>query len=369
MAGSIIGNIFKISTWGESHGKALGVTIDGCPAGICLCEDDIQRLLDRRRPGVSQFTTQRNEADRCEILSGVYDGKTTGTPISIIVWNKDQMSGDYDILRDVYRPGHADLCFDTKFGIRDHRGGGRSSGRETIGRVAAGAVAEKMLSSLGICFETYVKSIGDIDSDPDNIDISFASENDLVMADKEAYERAKEYVKALMAEMDSAGGTVRCTVKGVPAGIGEPALLKLDAVIAQNVMSIGAVKAVEIGDGKATSMLRGSENNDSFRVDNDKVYKKSNHSGGILGGISDGSDIIVTASFKPTPSIARPQETIDRFGNETSLEIKGRHDPLIPPRAAVVVESMTALAIADMILMNMSSKMDNLLKIYGNDTN
>lgn len=357
MAGSTFGTIFRIMTWGESHGKGVGVTIDGCPAGLSLCEEDIQQYLNRRKPGQGRFTTARQEGDKAELLSGIFEGKTTGTPIALIVRNQDQRSRDYTAIMDVYRPGHADYCFDAKYGFRDYRGGGRSSGRETIGRVAAGAVACKLLASYGISINAYTKSIGEIEVDPCRFDLASRDNNRLYMPDMEAAEKAAAYLDGLMEEQDSAGGVVECLIRGVPAGIGEPVFDKLDACLAKAVMSIGAVKGFEIGDGFAAAKSRGSENNDEFYADSQgNIKKKTNHSGGILGGISDGSDIIFRAAFKPTPSIARSQKTVNRTGENVEITVKGRHDPIVVPRAVVVVEAMAALTVADFLLMARSAK-------------
>lgn len=363
-AGSTIGTLFKVTTWGESHGKAIGVVADGCPAGLALCEADIQALLDRRKPGQSRFTTQRSEGDQVEILSGVFEGKTTGTPISMIVWNRDQRSRDYSEIADCYRPGHADYTFDEKFGFRDYRGGGRSSARETIGRVAAGAIAEKFLKALNISVCAYTRSIGPVEISsgplaPGAEALKTAEENPLYMPDPEAAERAARYLEERMADQDSAGGVVECVVSGLPAGLGEPVFEKLDANLARAILSIGAVKGVEIGDGFAAARSRGSENNDGYRMAADgSVVKTANHSGGVLGGISDGSDLVFRAAFKPTPSISRSQETVSRAGENIELSIKGRHDPVVVPRAVVVVEAMAALIVMDMLLVSMSSRLD-----------
>ena len=352
-AGSTIGTLFKVTTWGESHGKAIGVVADGCPAGLALCEADIQALLDRRKPGQSRFTTQRSEGDQVEILSGVFEGKTTGTPISMIVWNRDQRSRDYSEIAGCYRPGHADYTFDEKFGFRDYRGGGRSSARETIGRVAAGAIAEKFLKALNISVCAYTRSIGPVEISsgplaPGAEALKTAEENPLYMPDPEAAERAARYLEERMADQDSAGGVVECVVSGLPAGLGEPVFEKLDANLARAILSIGAVKGVEIGDGFAAARSRGSENNDGYRMAADgSVVKTANHSGGVLGGISDGSDLVFRAAFKPTPSISRSQETVSRAGENIELSIKGRHDPVVVPRAVVVVEAMAALTVME----------------------
>lgn len=364
MAGSGFGTIFRVTTWGESHGKAIGAVVDGCPAGLSLCEEDIQVYLDRRKPGQSRYTTARAEGDRVEILSGVFEGKTTGTPISMIIWNKDQRSKDYGNLMEVYRPGHADYTFDLKYGFRDYRGGGRSSGRETAGRVAAGAVASKFLESLGIRVRAYTSAIGDVSIDRSRFSWEEMEKNRLYMPDKEAAERAEKLLDKRMSETDSAGGIVECVIMGMPVGVGEPVFEKLDACLAKAVMSIGAVKGVEIGDGFLAAASQGSKNNDGFYMDHGEVKKRTNHSGGILGGMSDGSEIRIRAAFKPTPSIASPQQTVTRSGEDTQIAITGRHDPVIVPRAVVVVESMAALTAADLLLQSMTSRLDRIQKFF-----
>ncbi len=366
MAGSILGTIFRVSTWGESHGAAVGAVIDGCPAGLPLSEEDIQEYLDRRKPGKSKFTTARNEADRVRILSGVFEGKTEGSPISLIVENTDQRSKDYSNIAEIYRPGHADFTFDKKYGFRDYRGGGRSSARETIGRVAAGAVAAKLLAGLDVEIEAYAKSIGPFTVPDDAVDIRFSRENPLCLADRETYEKASEYVSRLIEEKDSAGGVVECRINGIPAGIGEPVFDKLDAELAKAMLSIGAVKGFEIGDGFEASASKGSLNNDSFISENGVIGKATNHSGGTLGGISDGSPVIFRAAFKPTPSIAQTQHTVNRNGEHTDINISGRHDPLVVPRAVVVVETMAALTVADLMLRNLSSQYTLIKDFYMN---
>ena len=351
MAGSTWGTIFRIMTWGESHGKGVGVTIDGCPAGLPLCEEDIQRYLDRRKPGQSRYTTARQESDQVEILSGVFEGKTTGTPIAMMVRNTDQRSKDYSAIQDIYRPGHADYGFDQKYGFRDYRGGGRSSARETTARVAAGAVACKLLETYGVAVTAYTVSIGPVSVSRERFDLAERDNNRLNMPDAQAAQEAAAYLEELMAEQDSAGGVVECRVQGLPAGIGEPVFDKLDACLAKAVMSIGAVKGFEIGDGFAAARSRGSENNDAFYTDGDgTVKKRTNHAGGSLGGISDGSEIVLRAAFKPTPSIARTQQTVNRNGENVEIAIHGRHDPVVVPRAVVVVEAMTALTVLDLFL-------------------
>lgn len=364
MAGSVFGDIFKITTWGESHGTGVGVVVDGCPAGLCLSEELIQTYMDRRKPGAVKYSTKRNEDDCIKILSGIFEGKTTGTPISMLVVNKDHRSADYSEIASYYRPGHADYTFDMKYGFRDYRGGGRSSGRETIGRVAAGAIAMIFLDELGISVKAYAKSIGPIEADMTKADMEYVNESPVYMPDREATEAAEVYLKEVAACRDSAGGVVECIVSGLPTGIGDPVFDKLDANVAKAVMSIGAVKGVEIGDGFAASRTCGSQNNDSFCMKDGKPSKLTNHSGGVLGGISDGSDFVVRAAFKPTPSVAKKQRTVNRDGEEIEIEIKGRHDPIIVPRAVVVVESMTAITIADMMLKRMTATMDGIKDYY-----
>lgn len=364
MAGSTIGNIFKITTWGESHGKALGVVIDGCPSGLALNETDVQTYLNRRKPGQTSISTPRKESDCVEILSGVFDGKTTGTPISMLVPNTSQKSGDYSEIASYYRPGHADYSFDAKYGFRDYTGGGRSSGRETIGRVAAGAVALKILNELGITITAYTKSIGPIHIDMSqfNKDVIYTTET--CMPDEKANLEAMEYLKDCMLKKDSSGGVVECVIEGLPAGIGDPVFEKLDANLAKAIMSIGAVKAIEIGDGTAVSCAYGSENNDAFFFDKDEISKKTNHAGGILGGISDGASVVLRAHIKPTPSIFSSQETVNKNGENINIEIKGRHDPVIVPRAVVVVEAMTAITVLDACMANTTARLDYLKSFY-----
>lgn len=364
MAGSTYGTLFTITTWGESHGPAIGVVIDGCPAGLPLDESDIQKYLNRRKPGQSRFTTKRSESDTAEILSGIFEGRTTGTPISIMIRNEDQRSRDYGRIKDCYRPGHADYTFDAKYGFRDYRGGGRSSGRETIGRVAAGAIAAKLLKELGIEVTAYTRSIGDICIPASEYHFEQIAENMLSMPNNDYAAQASSYLEKCMADMDSSGGTIECMITGMPAGIGEPVFHKLDAALAQAVMSIGAVKGVEIGDGFAAAASVGSANNDAFFQENGQICKKTNHSGGISGGMSDGATIILRAAVKPTPSIAKEQETVTKSGENTTLSITGRHDPVIVPRAVVVVEAMAALTVLDLLMMNMSSRLDSLETFY-----
>lgn len=379
MSGSTLGNQFKITTWGESHGAGVGVVIDGCPAGIPLSEEDIQIFLNRRKPGQSRYSTPRKEDDQAELLSGVFEGCTTGTPISIMVRNQNQRSRDYSEIAGYYRPGHADYTFDAKYGFRDYRGGGRSSGRETIGRVAAGAVAARLLDSLGISIMTYSKAIGPVEiacstdeilaqlsSDNGRADLTITIDgNPLYMPDSKAAEQAQAYLEECMAAQDSAGGIIECIITGMPAGIGDPVFEKLDANLAKAIFSIGAVKGFEIGDGFGAARSTGRTNNDGFYYQEDgAVGKYTNHAGGILGGISDGSPVIFRAAIKPTPSISASQQTIHKDGRNIEVNIKGRHDPIIVPRAVVVVEAMAALTVADLLLANLGARLENIQKIY-----
>lgn len=367
MAGSTFGNIFRITTWGESHGKGVGVVVDGCPAGLPLEESDIQKYLDRRKPGQSRYTTPRKEEDTVEILSGVFEGKTTGTPISLAVYNKTQRSGDYSAIADCYRPGHADLTYDMKYGFRDYRGGGRSSGRETIGRVAAGAIACKILEEFGIKLLTYTKSIGSVEVSPARFDAGQIPQNPFYMPDAQAAQEAVSYVEKCMSAQDSTGGMIECVVTGMKPGVGDPAFEKLSANLAKAICSIGAVKGFEIGDGMAVVKANGSQNNDPYEMSPEgEVIKLTNHSGGILGGISDGSPIIFRAAIKPTPSISREQSTVTRDGRSIHVQVKGRHDPIIVPRAVVVVESMAALTLLDMMFASIHSNMENLVRFFKN---
>ena len=349
MAGNIFCELFRVTTFGESHGIAMGCVIDGCPSGLELSVTDIENELKRRRPG--GVYGSRDEEDKPEILCGVFEGKTLGSPIAIIVRNTNQNSKDYDELKNIYRPGHADFTWEAKFGFRDYRGGGRSSGRETLCRAASGAVAKKLLAVSGISIRAWTSSIaglqmpeiGDEDFDFDEIE-----RNPLrVPCGDSAKATAK--IEEIRNERDSAGGIVSCLVKNVPAGLGEPVFDKLDARLAAAMLSIGACKGVEFGAGFAAALMRGSENNDTPLL-------SANNSGGILGGISSGQDIFLRAAFKPTPSIGKPQMAMDKEGKTREIEIKGRHDVCIVPRAVPVVEAMAALVLADFLLLSRTSK-------------
>ncbi|MDR3091268.1 MAG: chorismate synthase [Clostridiales bacterium] len=370
MGGSSFGTVFKVTTWGESHGRAVGAVIDGCPAGLFLDMDFIRDYMERRAPGGGKYATPRKERDIVEIYSGIFDGMTTGCSIQMVVANNNQDSGAYSEIRDKFRPGHADYGYFKKYGIRDYRGGGRSSGRETAARVAAGAVAALILKELGVELVSYVRSIGGIEIPPPNYGVisnADARLNELNMPDDVAYRAASAYLSGLMEKKDSAGGVVECVARGLKAGLGDPVFDKLDAALARAVFSIGAVKAVEIGAGTAAAKTTGSKNNDQFFArDAGGAGKRSNHAGGITGGISDGAPIIVRASFKPTPSIARPQETVNTSFNNVTIAVEGRHDTVIAPRAVVVVEAMVAIVLLDAVLKGVTSKMDNLRKAYAN---
>ena len=361
-AGSETGTLFKVTTYGESHGVAIGCIVDGCPAGLSLCEEDIQKYLDRRKPGQSRASTARNESDTVHILSGVFEGKTTGTPIALEIRNADQHSKDYGDIATSFRPGHADYTFFEKYGARDYRGGGRSSGRETAARVAAGAIAAKILSEMGIEIKAYTKSLGDVAIG--SVDFDEIMKNPVYMPDAKAAKLAMEAVEKAREEKDSLGGICECVITGVKPGLGDPVFEKLDANLAKAMLSIGAVKGFEIGDGFLAAASRGSLNNDPFAVKEGRIVKSTNHSGGTLGGMSDGSDIIFRAAFKPTPSISRPQQAANEAGQEIEMEIKGRHDPVIVPRAVVVVETMAALVVLDALLCNMTSKLEGIKKFY-----
>ncbi len=362
MSGNTFGTIFKITTWGESHGRAVGAVVDGCPAGLDLAADDIQKDLDRRRPGQSRASTQRKEEDRVEILSGLFEGKTTGTPISMVVWNKDADSSAYDAIRNTPRPGHADYTYQAKYAIRDHRGGGRASARETVGRVAAGAIAKKLLSQEGIEICGYVIELGGIKAAIPEVPISklrsLSESNPVRSPDPGAAEKMLSHLDEARKEGDSLGGVVEVVAEGMPSGLGEPVFDKLDADLAKALMGLGAVKAVEIGAGFESARMRGSEMNDPLSLRDGQVYFESNNAGGILGGISTGQPIICRIAVKPTPSISRKQRTVDLFsGKEAQIEIKGRHDPSIPPRIVPVAEAMVALVLADHLLRQRAARL------------
>jgi chorismate synthase len=345
MAGNTFGQVFRVTTWGESHGPALGAVIDGCPPRLALDAAEVEQELARRRPGVQPHATSRREPDRVEILSGVFEGRTTGTPISLIIYNRDVRSRDYDALRDVFRPGHGDFTFQAKYGLRDHRGGGRASARETVARVAAGAVAQKVLDQAGIRVLAYTLELGGVRAEVR--DETQIWDNPFFCPDPEAAAAMAHRVQEVKARGDSLGGVVEVRVRGCPAGLGEPVFDKLDAVLAQAVMSVGAVKGVEIGAGFAAARLLGSENNDPLLPGGGFA---SNNAGGILAGISNGDEIVLRAAVKPIPSIAREQQTVDLAGQPRTLTIKGRHDISAIPRIVPVIQAMVRLTLADFLL-------------------
>ncbi|MGG6293223.1 chorismate synthase [Leptolyngbya sp. AN02str] len=354
--GSSFGHAFRISTFGESHGGGVGVVIDGCPPQLDISAEEIQVELDRRRPGQSKITTPRKEADRCEILSGVFEGKTLGTPIAILVRNTDARSQDYDEMAVKYRPSHADATYDAKYGIRNWQGGGRSSARETIGRVAAGAIAKKILKQLaGVEIVAYVKRIKDLDSvvEADTVTLEQVESNIVRCPDAEAAERMVDLIEQYRDQGDSLGGVVECVARNVPKGLGEPVFDKLEADLAKAVMSLPATKGFEIGSGFAGTLMSGSEHNDAFYKDaQGNVRTVTNRSGGVQGGISNGENILLRIAFKPTATIRKSQQTVTRDGGETELAGKGRHDPCVLPRAVPMVEAMVALVLCDHLIRN-----------------
>jgi len=352
------GKKLTLTTFGESHGKALGCILDGVPAGLAIDEAFIQGELDRRKPGKSPLETGRKEDDKVEILSGTFEGLSTGTPIAMVIFNTDQKSRDYDAIKDLFRPGHADFTYYHKYGIRDYRGGGRSSARETAARVAGGAIAKLMLREIGIKIESGLCEVDGIPSG--KFDFDYARKSKMMALDPDAESRQEEAILAAKKHHDSVGGVVLTRALGVPVGLGEPLYYKLDAILAEAMMGINAAKAVEIGDGIATTHMKGSQNNDPITPEG----FASNHAGGILGGISNGDTLIVKTHFKPTPSIFQAQQTINTEGEAVSCELKGRHDPCVAIRGAVVCEAMMALVLADMTLLGLGKRMEHLTALY-----
>ena len=354
------GQRFRFTTFGESHGVALGCIVDGVPAGLKIDLDFIQAQMDKRKPGKNKFETQRSEADTIEIQSGVFEGVSTGTPISMILFNKNQKSKDYSDIKDVFRPAHADFTYFHKYGVRDYRGGGRSSARETSARVAAGAIAQLMLNQFGIKVESGISQIHTVSGDSSNFDFEYAQSSDIFALDKNVEENQKQAILNAKNQHDSVGGVVNVRISNVPVGLGEPIYYKLDSKLADAMMSINAVKGVEIGDAVESINLTGSQNNDPIRNDG----FTTNHSGGILGGISNGENINLKVYFKPTPSIFKEQQTTDIYDNEVDFKLHGRHDPCVAPRGSIVATAMASIVIADMMLLNMGSKMDHLTSVY-----
>ena len=351
------GKLFSITTFGESHGPAIGVIIDGCPAGLTIDETFIQSELDRRKPGQSKITTQRKEEDMVKIQSGIFEGKTTGTPISMVIENQDQRSKDYSHIATTFRPSHADFTYESKYGNRDYRGGGRSSARETAARVAAGAIAKLLLKNEGISVEAYVSQVGDLKAPHySKLDLSKTEDNIVRCPDAETAEKMIQLIDQVRLDKDTIGGLVTCVIKNTPVGLGEPVFDKLHAELGKAMLSINAVKGFEYGSGFEGIHLRGSQLNDEFYTDGGKVRTRTNHSGGIQGGISNGEDIYFNVAFKPVATIMQDQQTVDKDGNAATVSGKGRHDPCVLPRAVPIVEAMAALVLADFLLRNKVSR-------------
>ncbi len=353
------GNIFRLTGFGESHGRGIGGVIDGMPAGITIDMDFIQAELDRRRPGQSRITTDRKEGDRVELLSGIFEGKSTGCPIGFMVWNENQHSNDYDNIRNLFRPSHADFTYTTKYGIRDHRGGGRSSARETIARVVGGALAKLALRQLGIDITAYTSQVGAIKltENYDAYNLHLIETNAVRCPDPQTAKQMEELIYQVKQEGDTIGGVVTCVIKGCPAGLGEPVFGRLNAALGSAMLSINAAKAFEYGEGFGGLTAKGSEQNDIFYNDNGRINTRTNHSGGIQGGISNGQDIYFRVGFKPVATVLTEQSTVDKEGNDTTLKARGRHDPCVLPRAVPIVEAMAAMTILDYYLINKSRKL------------
>jgi chorismate synthase len=352
------GRQFRITTFGESHGAGIGVVIDGCPAGLPLDTAFIQQELDRRKPGQSKITTQRKEKDEFEILSGIFEGKTTGTPLTLMIWNEDAKSKDYTHIADQFRPSHADYTYTEKYGIRDYRGGGRSSARETAARVASGAVAKLLLGPMGIRIQAYVSQVGKIKVEKEytHLDLSLTEENIVRCPDPAIAEQMISFIDATRKNGDSVGGVITCVIRGTPAGWGEPVFDKLHAELGKAMLSINAVKGFEYGSGFAGVQMLGSQHNDAFYTEDSKIKTRTNHSGGIQGGISNGADIYFNVAFKPVATLMRDQESINDKGEKVTVSGKGRHDPCVVPRAVPIVEGMAALVLADFYLRSKTSK-------------
>jgi len=360
MAGNTFGKLFRITTFGESHGAGIGVVIDGCPAGLTIDESFIQKQLSRRKPGQSAITTSRNEDEQFEILSGVFEEKSTGAPIAIFIRNKDTKPEDYLHLKDVYRPNHADFTYEEKYGIRDYRGSGRASARETVARVLGGSVAQLLLNHHQISIHAFVSSVGKISTEQniESVDLSLIDTNIVRCPDAVIAKQMEEYILSIKEAGDSVGGCITCVIKGAPVGLGEPVFDKLHADLAKAMMSINAVKGFEIGDGFSSTLRKGSEHNDLFISSDKGIKTATNNSGGIQGGISNGETIYFRVAFKPVSTIMQEQQSVDKNGNAVALAGKGRHDPCVVPRAVPIVESMAALVIADHLLRNNNSKIN-----------
>lgn len=353
------GNIFRLTTFGESHGKGIGGVIDGFPAGVSIDMDFVQQELDRRRPGQSAITTNRKERDKVEFLSGIFEGKSTGTPIGFVVWNENQHSNDYNNIKEVYRPSHADFTYQTKYGIRDHRGGGRSSARETISRVVGGALAKIALKQLGIAVTAYTSQVGPIklEGNYTDYDLSTIESNMVRCPDPEKAGEMEAYITQIKKEGDTIGGVITCVIKGCPIGIGQPVFGKLHAALGGAMLSINAAKAFEYGDGFKGLKQKGSEQNDIFYNSNGRIETRTNHSGGIQGGISNGQDIFFRVAFKPVPTVLMEQHTVNLSGTDTTLKARGRHDPCVLPRAVPIVEAMAAMTLLDFYLIDRTTQL------------
>lgn len=360
--GNTFGKLFKITTFGESHGKALGAILEGCPAGLTLDEGKIRQEMQRRKPGQSKITTQRKEEDEIEILSGVFEGKTTGTPIGIVIPNSDQKSKDYSHISDKFRPSHADFTYFEKYGIRDYRGGGRSSARETAARVAGGAIAKQFLATKGIQIQAYVSQVGDLTLEKSyrELNLSLAEENIVRCPDPEMAERMISLIDSVRLDRDTIGGVITCVIQNCPPGLGEPVFDRLHAELGKAMLSINAVKGFEYGSGFEGVKMRGSQHNDTFVKEGEKVKTLTNHSGGIQGGISNGEDIFFKVAFKPVATIMQDQESLNEAGESVTVSGRGRHDPCVVPRAVPIVEAMAALVIADYLLLSKTNKLAQL---------
>ena len=364
MAGNSFGQLFKITTFGESHGKAIGAIIDGCPAGLELDLNQIQRDLDRRKPGQSAIVTQRREPDEFEILSGVFEGVTTGTPLCIVIWNKGQKSKDYSHIKDLWRPSHADYTYQEKYGLRDYKGGGRSSARETAARVATGAIAKQILAKKDVEIDAFVSQVGSIKMSKsfDDLDFSLAESNVVRCPDTQTANKMIKLIKETKKQGDTVGGKITCIAQNLPVGLGEPVFDKLHAQLAKAMMSINAVKGFEYGSGFDAIAMKGSQHNDVFTTEGGKIITKTNYSGGVQGGISNGMPLYFNVAFKPVATIMRDQQSIDQRGNEAVIKGKGRHDPCVVPRAVPIVEAMTALVLVDFLMLNRVIRLDDIIK-------
>lgn len=358
MAGNTFGTLFRLTTFGESHGNAIGGVLDGCPAGLTIDEDFITSELQRRKPGQSHITTQRKEEDQVRFLSGIFEGKTTGHPIGFVIENTNQKSGDYEHIKNAYRPSHADFTYQEKYGIRDYRGGGRSSARETACRIVGGAIAKLYLTHFNVTVQAYVSQVGTIKLEKPYTELNLSETESTIIRcpDKDIAEQMISFIESIRKQGDTIGGIVSCVIKGTPVGLGEPVFDRLHADIGKAMLSINAVKGFEYGEGFNSILYKGSELNDIFIAKNSEIKTSTNHSGGIQGGISNGEDIYFNVAFKPVATIMQEQQTIDANGNETTIKGKGRHDPCVLPRAVPIVESMAALVLADFILRNKASK-------------